>query len=493
MDIAGEGGQPRLVYERVEQNRRKTRFLIALAVFVLLPCLFVTGYLISRAIVTVGAFAAAEVMLHPKRELFRILGAYGSNTLPFTLVAAGALAAVQGILLWAVASSPGSKILAHAGARPPRPEEGAAQRLLENLAIAAGLPAPKLFVVDATAPNAFATGSRPEEAAVAVTTGALALLDRRELEGVLAHELSHIGNHDIRLNSIVAAMVLFLRSRFMIVSTLCVGPVLASFLRASISREREFLADADAILLTRYPEGLMRALAKIGSAGPAIAGLNRAYAHFCFADPTARDAARFIGEMLATHPPIERRIQRLTGFQGMEGFAGMKDAVQEGERYRSSHAQGLAQQAMEVTTHSGSPLTQGNPMGRVFRVLAEAPVPVHDHPDAGSFVVAHLQPGQLVVAFDDLGPFREVNTAEETFGYISRSVKLLPVPDLIPAEVYNPQSRAAAEARLVPLTTLLAPPPKRILGLTPDEIFIALLLGVVVFAGTCVVLLRPFG
>src|SRR6058998_3315416 len=122
------------------------------------------------------------------------------------------LIAVLGVLFWGIASSPTSKLLVQAGARPAGEEESEAKRLLENLAIGAGLPPPKLYIIDSSAPNAFAAGMNPEHAVVAVTSGALALLsDKRELEGVLAHELSHIGNHDIRLNTIVASIALFLR------------------------------------------------------------------------------------------------------------------------------------------------------------------------------------------------------------------------------------------------------------------------------------------
>src|SRR5262249_6966880 len=156
---------------------------------------------------------------------------------------------------------------------------------------------PKLYVIDSSAPNAFAAGIDPEHAVVAVTSGLLTLLnDKRELEAVLAHELSHIGNHDIRLNTIVASIALFLRIPYLMLRRevtagqwqtgirrgfrfwelaltpiglyiVFVAPVLAAVIRAAVSREREFLADADASLLTRYPEGLLRALAKIGGAG----------------------------------------------------------------------------------------------------------------------------------------------------------------------------------------------------------------------------------
>jgi Zn-dependent protease with chaperone function len=122
-----------------------------------------------------------------------------------------ATTAVLGLLFWSLASSPTSQVLAMCGARPAGPSEAEAKRLLENLSIGAGLPPPKLFVIDTPVPNAFAAGMDPSRSVVAVTHGLLALLDRRELEGVLAHELSHIGNRDTRLNTVVTSIVLFMR------------------------------------------------------------------------------------------------------------------------------------------------------------------------------------------------------------------------------------------------------------------------------------------
>ena len=197
-------------------------------------------------------------------------------------VIAGGLLAAMGVLFWGIASSPTSRLLAQAGARPAGDAEADARRILENLAIGAGLPVPKLYVIETSAPNAFAAGMHPDHAVVAVTRGALGLFERRELEGVFAHELSHIGNHDIRLNSIVATIALFLRIPYLMfrrelktewggagrrggtglwrlaispfgLYVFLIAPLVAGLIRAAVSREREFLADADAALLTRLP------------------------------------------------------------------------------------------------------------------------------------------------------------------------------------------------------------------------------------------------
>ena len=440
--MAPQTDQPPLVYDRVGQNRRRTWILIALAFAVFVPSVMAAGYLLARlTILCAGALAGAQVM-----------AACNQHMLGFTLVTTSGVAAVLGILFWAIASSPGSRLLVQAGARLAAPGESDVPHLLENLAIGAGLPPPKLYIGDSSAPNAFAVGTSPEHAALVVTTGALKLLDRRELEGVFAHELSHIGNHDIRLNTVAAGIALFLRSRYLAFGTLYIGPLLANLIRASVSREREFLADADAALLTRFPQGLLRALAKIGSAGSAMAGSNPAFAHFYFAEPAIAGGEGFSGSLLATHPPIRDRIRRLMEFQEADALVAIESAVRASRHYKATHPLSTRDgMPADVAQDEFAALCQGNPMGRVFRVLAREPVAVYDQPNSGSEVVAYLQPGKLAVAFDDPGPFCQVNTADWTFGYIPRSVELLPIPDLIPAEVYDSKSRAAAEARLPPL------------------------------------------
>ena len=208
-------------------------------------------------------------------------------------------------------------------------------RLVENLCITAGLPLPKIYIIDDTAPNAFATGRDPEHAVVAVTSGLLQKLDRSELEGVIAHELSHIGNRDILLATVVVVLVgiiALLADSFryslwfgggnrdnnkgggwiVIVAILLsiLAPLFALLIQLAISRKREFLADADAALLTRYPEGLASALKKISSDQEPLEVANRATAHLYISNPFK---GKKVSKMFMTHPPMEERIAALTG------------------------------------------------------------------------------------------------------------------------------------------------------------------------------------
>jgi len=203
--------------------------------------------------------------------------------------------------------------------------------LVENLCITAGLPVPKIYIIEDTAPNAFATGRDPQHAVIAVTTGILQKLDRSELEGVLAHELSHIGNRDILLSTVVVVLVgivalladFFRRSMWfggknrekgggaiMIVAVLLsiLAPFFAMLIQLAISRKREFLADADGALLTRYPEGLANALRKISADQEPLEVANRATAHLYIVNPFKGSN---ISKLFSTHPPIEERISAL--------------------------------------------------------------------------------------------------------------------------------------------------------------------------------------
>lgn len=210
-------------------------------------------------------------------------------------------------------------------------------RIVENLAITAGLPKPALYLVDSPALNAFATGRDPEHASIAITRGLVERLERSELEGVLAHELSHVKNYDIRFATLVAIFVGFLvilSDMFMRVSfwgggrgrdnnrsdnrlgallavvgliLLVVSPIIAKLIQLAVSRQREFLADSAGALLTRYPEGLASALEKIAS-GPTLETAGHATAHLFIANPFK---GKSISHLFATHPPIEDRIRRL--------------------------------------------------------------------------------------------------------------------------------------------------------------------------------------
>ncbi len=207
-------------------------------------------------------------------------------------------------------------------------------RLVENLAITAGLPMPKVYLIEDASPNAFATGRNPEHASIAVTTGIIQLLKNEELEGVIAHELSHIKNYDTRLMTVVIVCVgiisilaqLFLRAGhlgggnrnrnqaglvIMIIGIvlLIFSPIIAKLIQLAISRKREFLADASGVLLTRYPEGLASALEKIDQQATPLARASGATAHLYIANPFG--PRKRWSNLFSTHPPIAERVASL--------------------------------------------------------------------------------------------------------------------------------------------------------------------------------------
>lgn len=207
--------------------------------------------------------------------------------------------------------------------------------VVENLAITAGLPMPKVYVVNDSAPNAFATGRNPEHAVVAATTGLLQILDRNELEGVMAHELAHVGNRDMLVMTVAVVLAGFIailadflmramlfggnRDRhpaFLIIGIvgIILAPIAAQLIQMAVSRKREYLADASAALLTRYPEGLASALEKISGAARPMKKASHATAHLFISDPFTGEKKSFsqkIGGLFQTHPPAQERIARL--------------------------------------------------------------------------------------------------------------------------------------------------------------------------------------
>lgn len=235
-------------------------------------------------------------------------------------------------------------VLAMSGAKPANREEFFdLYTVTENLSIAAGLPMPKLYVIYDEAPNAFATGRNKEHSVVCATTGLLQILNRSELEGVIAHELSHIGNRDILLSTVVVVLVGFitlladffrrslwfgggkrdsdrgggqLGAILMIVGIVLtiLSPIIATLMQLAISRKREFLADASGALLTRFPDGLASALRKISEYSRPMQKANHATAHLFIANPFGRredGSVGFFTKIFSTHPPVEERIKAL--------------------------------------------------------------------------------------------------------------------------------------------------------------------------------------
>jgi heat shock protein HtpX len=214
--------------------------------------------------------------------------------------------------------------------------------IVENLSITCGLPKPRLYIIDSPQPNAFATGRDPEHAVVAVTTGILQIMERHELEGVLAHEMSHVGNRDMLVSTVVVVLVgviqllsdMFLRSMrwgklsndrdsgagqiqaiFLIlgIALAILSPFIALLIQLAVSRKREYLADASGALLTRYPDGLASALEKLSKDDTPMKQANHATAHLWLDDPYQgkKKTVHWLASIFMTHPPIEDRIKRL--------------------------------------------------------------------------------------------------------------------------------------------------------------------------------------
>jgi heat shock protein HtpX len=294
------------MYKQITSNKRKSILLITIfIVFILL-----LGWLIGE------------------------ISGYGYNAL--------IIAALVSLIMTATSYYNGDKIaLWAAGAKGPitKEENPYVYRLVENLCITAGLPMPKIYLIPDPVPNAFATGRDPKHASIALTTGIIERLENEELEGVIAHELSHIKNYDIRLMTIVIVLVgtvvllsdWLLRFRFygarrddregggqigaillligLILALL--SPLIAQLIQLAISRKREFLADADGALLTRYPEGLARALEKIAAYKQPLKHANDATAHLYISNPFGEKTQKFFHKLFSTHPPIEERIKAL--------------------------------------------------------------------------------------------------------------------------------------------------------------------------------------
>ena len=539
---------PALTWSRAAANRRKTWILAALTILALAPFVIGVSYMFASTVFvrfTSDSITARvevsreektlqsatdmdaetrrdwEKIIERKRAAIDDHSAMGRFKIYEVVILLSLLqAAGLGLLFWSIASAPTAKLLVDAGAVPAGPGEYGARQILEKVASTAGLPPPKLYITESGVPNAFAAGASAQESVLAVSRGLLNLLNSEELEGVFAHEISHIGNEDIRLNTVVAAVGLFLRIPYLLfrrelqagrridvkrrrspwrvalspvgLYIVFVAPVLSAAIRAAVARSREFLADSDAIELTGSPRGLVCALAKIGGSGSVQRGSNPAFAHYYFASPSVgRDW--FGGNMIASHPPIADRVQRLVTLPGAPAIGMIKEAIEEGRRYTREHPAPDTATVMSNVQDELASFNRGNPMGRVFRLLSSQPVPIYELSSTQSTVLTRIRPGELIVVFDDPGKMRQVNTARQNFGYIERSVKLAAIEGMIPAEVYDPEARAAAEAKLPPLEAMLARSAKTKIApqkLSANQILAATALAVAVFAGTFLVLMK---
>ncbi|PIR78142.1 MAG: zinc metalloprotease HtpX [Candidatus Magasanikbacteria bacterium CG10_big_fil_rev_8_21_14_0_10_36_16] len=291
------------MYSQIDSNKRKTNILIII---------------FTMFVIAIGWFLNAYM-------------GYGYGAV--------VVAVIISVIMTLVSYYKGDSIaLSSAGAKEISKEENPyVYKMVENLAITSGLPMPKVYMINSGALNAFATGRDPEHASVAVTSGIVQALENEELEGVLAHELSHVKNYDIRVMTIVVVLVgaisllsnWFFRARMfgggrrssnsnegnaggiiMIIGLilLILSPIVANLIKLAISRKREYLADASGSLLTRYPEGLARALEKISASDVPLQTASAATAHLFISNPFKKKA---FSSLFSTHPPIEDRINKL--------------------------------------------------------------------------------------------------------------------------------------------------------------------------------------
>lgn len=259
---------------------------------------------------------------------------YGDSQLLFWVIG-GAL--VYAFLQYFIASK---MALAMAGAHQiERRDNPRFYQIVENLSITTGLPMPKVYIMDDISPNAFATGRDPQHAAVAATTGLIDMMSDRELEGVMAHEMAHVGNYDIRVSMIAFGLVAAIsmlcdialrmmrfggrrssdrdggNAIFLVIGLIAVvlGPIIATMIQMAVSRNREYLADATAALTTRDPEALASALEKLSANKNPLRNQNPSMANMYINNPLR---SNFLGNLMSTHPPIDERIARLRNMSG---------------------------------------------------------------------------------------------------------------------------------------------------------------------------------
>lgn len=535
-----EPPQPVLVYDRVAANRRATRRLLALFTVLILP--FVAGLMpLLMPVIYFGVLlpalgGAAFDRIHSTDEGTMLMFA-ATATLALFVVLVGGIA-----VAWLELGQATRHVLRLTRARPiSRQDEPELRRAVENLSLAAGLPTPKVYVIESREPNAFAVGLDPEHAVVVVTRGLLGLLDRRGLYGVIAHELSHIGNQDTRLNTVLAAVLavlrlplalltrggltrnplvikgcLFLSGLMAVIAALSVLGILAEialalwlfsgevrdFLTATtrgnvlgfvligmmlfygplfmgspfyvlfgaqrcgsrvggaVSRQREFLADADAILLTRDPEGLALALVKVGAASGDAMNLPRAAAHLFLVEPLLPETGWW-DRGVASHPPLEERVAVLARMGSgispealhaaqIAGVTFRLEAPRAGgsERDRSqrpvanadARSRDVGVGALGVTGEPaekspapperiGGPRSPSEPAppllfstGVVSYIrVGERSAVLYERPDSASAVQARLATGTVLALRGVVGDFIWVETSQGIAGYLPRS------------------------------------------------------------------------
>ena len=490
--------EPVLAYNRIRINERRTRWLIASFSLALLPVLTAAAVFVMSWVSMIGGAIAHAIYgqalsgkLHALQSQIIASRPAGGPTrlldlpVPVLLLLGGLLLTALIIVLLitaALISRYGARmVLRMAQARPASAQDAPVLfRAVEALCIGAGLPMPHVHVVESAAPNAFATGRDPQHASLVVTRGLLTLLDRRELEGVVAHELSHIGNHDIRLTTTLAAFVATASLPFRMVEglfraafrlhwivgafvswmafmfcmslvqaaiglatlardeefsrkmsgfvwwwslhgtvaslyALFVAPVVALLIRQSVSRQREFLADADAVLLTRDPEGLALALVKIGASRGERLRVGEGLVHLYFVDPT-EERSSLLHAVFPSHPSLRARIELLGRMGSGISPSALEAAIEAG----------AATRRIEPEASTPAPSLADMPAGPVPpSTNEEAPrvrrmTPLYERADGWSRVLAQLPPDAALTVTGTEGNFIRVTTADHLSGYVSR-------------------------------------------------------------------------
>ena len=468
-----------LAYDRVAQNKRRARALMAIFAVLSLPAAaFLAVYLVFFFAVVLGM-------------LFGTLtagGALSGDNWTMLLTLIPALAALMTVLTPVVIYRRAVNLtLRLTGSRPlTEGEQPELQRSVANLCLAAGLPAPRVHLIDSNAANAFSTGMSPANSSLVVTTGLMDLLDHRELEGVLAHELVQIANYDTRVSTVLAAAVAFLRLPYTAVVTvvrflfgihwavggffllylglpmlisipfafaagvallndepeqgvivlvtmsipvyaLFLAPLAAEVIRAGVSRQRQFLADADAVLLSRSSEPFAAALAKMEAAGNAGMVVARSTAHLWTVDPVARDPW-WERMWPACHPPVQERIEMLSRMGSGIPQPVLEEAAQSGRDFRIKatgppvSGPSAVMKGRESSSERAADEAVESPSA--YRLTAE--VVVYAAPDSGSREVDKLPAGALITVRETAGEYLHVITPNDSFGYVRKLSPMTP-------------------------------------------------------------------
>ena len=499
-----EASEPVLVYARIAENVRKTRLLMASFVILLTPVVS-GGTVLILPVASITASIVAYLVFGPESIQRRVdsisaeldairptEGVVQLEDLPSSVVwLTGGLVSAALVIFtlgFVVAtafliSRYGSRMLlraAHAR-RVGAAEEPDLVRAIENLSIGAGLPTPSVYIIESPAPNAFATGRDPQDASLVVTRGLLTLVNRRELQAVIAHELSHIGNQDTRLTTLVGALVattslplriclapigfafrihrgLGLIGAFMALLVgvqalavfslsvtalaseeawrvlpafmwwwvahatftpayaLVVAPVMALFIRQAVSRQREFLADADAVRLTRDPEGLALALAKIGSASGERLRVGEGGVHLYIVDP--KGGQSLLHRIFPSHPPLNDRIELLARMGSGIPQASLDAAIEAGKQVQQTI---LRTEVVSVKQIVSDDAPASPPQASKS---SRATVPLYEKPDGWSNVLIQLDKNAALTTVGREGTFVRVVTADNIRGYVSSSADL---------------------------------------------------------------------